>query len=160
MAGKVNIEEIPEQSWKSPTGKYQIGRKPISVALGGKLGVGTWGGGHPFDVEWVRLTPGKTNFPYHEHKVSWELYVVLSGSGVVRSSGNEFDVGPGDCFVEPPGSPHQIRNESPSEDLIYLVVADQNPADITYYPDSDKWAFRPPRTVFEMTEVDYFKNEE
>lgn len=160
MPGKVNIEEIPEQTWQSPKGKYGVGRKPISTELGMKPGASVAEGGHPFDVEWVRLAPGMRNFPYHQHAAMTEFYIVVDGQGVVRSNGEEFAVSPGDCFVELPGSPHQIRNESATEDLVYYVIADNQPVDVIYYPDSDKMATRPPRKVFRFSEVDYFDGED
>ena len=65
----------------------------------------------------------------------------------------------GDYLVFPPGEAHQIINNG-SEDLIYIVIADQPQADVIHYPDSGKWMTKPQRKCFEMTETDYFKGEE
>ena len=148
MSEKVNLKEIEEVQRSSPGGKYGLARKHVSGVLGVVKDA-------PFDVEQVRLSPGKINFPCHAHQVQWEFFMVLSGAGVVRRDDREFRVGAGDCFMQQPGMAHQVRNPSEAEDLVYVVIADNPPADIVHYPDSDKWMFRPLRT-----EVDYYKGEE
>jgi uncharacterized cupin superfamily protein len=144
---------------KSPKGNYQLFRRHISLALGGKKDIGDWGGGHPFDLELTRVPPGKTNWPYHGHSAQWELYVVLSGHGITRTQEGEMKIGPGDCFMHPPGEPHQIHN-SGAEDLVYYIIANNPQCDVSSYPDSGKWFIKPQRKAFEMTEVDYYKGEE
>lgn len=62
-------------------------------------------------------------------------------------------------FMQPPGTAHQIVNTG-AEDFIFHVIADNSPADSTWYPDSKKWMMKPERKVFRMTEVDYFDGEE
>ena len=71
-----------------------------------------------------------------------------------------FEVGAGDAFVQPPGTAHQIRNTSATEDLIYYVIADNPISDPVYYPDSDKWAIRPPGKLGRLTETEYYDGEE
>ena len=55
MIEKINESEIEEIARQSRTGKYGLSRKDISGALETE--------GQPFEVEWVRLPPGKINFP-------------------------------------------------------------------------------------------------
>jgi uncharacterized cupin superfamily protein len=156
---KINQNQVEWVEQKSPRGKYHLFRRFLSVALGGKRDLDTWGGGHPFELELTRIPPGKTNWPYHAHSAQWELYVVLSGHGQTRTPEGKSEIGPGDCFLCSPGEPHQIHN-SGTEDLVYYVIADNPQADITNYPDSGKWSIKPQRKSFEMTEVDYYKGEE
>ena len=78
------LSEIAAQEVRSPEGKYHLLRQSISQELGGTKDVGTWGGGHPFDVEYVRLPPGAANFPFHAHFAHWEMYIFLQGRGSVR----------------------------------------------------------------------------
>ncbi len=152
MIEKINESEIEEKSRQSHTGKYGLCWKDISGALETT--------GQPFEVEWVRLPPGKINFPCHAHQVQWEFYIVLRGQGAVRRNDHTFEVGVGDAFVQPPGTAHQIRNTSATEDLIYYVIADNPVSDPVYYPDSDKWAIRPPGKLGRLTETDYYDGEE
>lgn len=156
---KTNQNKIEWVEAKSPKERYQIFRRHISLALGGKKDVGPWGGGHPFDLEQTRIPPGKTNWPYHAHAAQWELYVILSGHGELRTPEGRHPLSPGDCFMSPPGEAHQIRNTG-TEDLVYYLIADNPRADISSYPDSGKWFAKPQRKVFELVEVDYFKGEE
>ncbi len=51
----------------------------------------------------------------HYHPRSEELYYFVSGTGTMRLGGDESEVGPGDCVVITPGTPHKLfnRGESP-----------------------------------------------
>lgn len=156
---RINAEEIPWTQQKSPQGKYTVQRRSLSLGTGGQKDVGTWGGGHPFDLEIHRVPAGKINFPLHEHAAQWEAYYILSGTGQIRTEAGKQAIQAGDYVVFPPGEAHQIINNS-SEDLTFLVVADHPMADVIRYPDSGKWMTKPQRKSFEMREVDYFSGEE
>lgn len=156
---KVTIASLPWEEFKSPTGKYHSFFQNISLALGGKRDTGPWGGGHPFDLQLRRVPPGATVCPLHAHTVQWELFVVLKGTATVKSNAETHTVKAGDAFVQPPGTAHQIINTG-SEDLLFYVIADNSPADSTWYPNSGKWQMKPQRKLFRMTEVDYFDGEE
>ncbi|MEO7413965.1 MAG: cupin domain-containing protein [Opitutaceae bacterium] len=156
---KIRIADLPWEESKSPTGKYQSSFQNVSLALGGKRDVGTWGGGHPFDLQVRRVPPGAAVCPQHAHTVQWELFVVLSGTATIRADHETHTVQAGEAFVQPPGVAHQIIN-SGTEDFVFHVIADNSPADSTYYPNSNKWQMKPQRKLFRMTEVDYFDGEE
>ena len=66
----------------------------------------------------------------------------------------------GDVVLHPPGEAHQITNASATEELTFLLIADNPPVDYWHYPDSGKWGLRAPRTFFRMNEVDYWDGEE
>lgn len=144
---------------RSPRGRFHLFRRHISEALGAPRDAGVAGGGHPFDVELTKLPPGATNFPFHAHAAQWEVYLVVSGSGELRAGDTRTAITAGDAFVCPPGEAHQIKNTG-AADLLYYVIADNPPADFATYPDSNKWAVKPPRKCFTMQEVDYFAGEE
>ncbi len=154
-----HAEDLPWADQNSPNGKYGIRRRSLSQAAGGQKDIGTWGGGHPFDLEIHRIPPGKINFPLHEHSAQWEAYYILRGSGQIRTPKGREAIKVGDYLVFPPGEAHQLINTG-SEDLTFLVIADQPQADVIHYPDSGKWMTKPQRKCFEMTEADYFKGEE
>ena len=156
---KVHIASLPEEEQKSPTGKYHSYCRNITLALGGIRGAGTWGGGHPFDLQIRRIPPTAAICPFHSHLGQWEMFVVQSGTGTVRAGAETHPVQTGEVFVHPPGEPHQLINSGPV-DLIVLIIADNPPLDACYYPDSNKWSLRPPGKIFRMTEVDYFDGEE
>lgn len=152
MIEKVHEPDLDEKLHRSPRGSFCVSRKDISGALETE--------GQPFEVDWVRLPAGMTNFPYHAHQVQWEFYIVVSGRGVVRRNDRTFEVESGDVFVQPPGTAHHIRNPSEDEDLVYYVIADNPVCDPCYYPDSDKWAIRPPGKLGRMTDAEYYDGEE
>ena len=156
---RIQVEVIPWTQQNSPQGKYSLARRSLSISAGGQKDIGTWGGGHPFDLEIHRIPVGKINFPFHEHSAQWEAYYILSGSGEVRTSLGKKDIQAGDYLVFPPGEAHQLINAG-FEELTFLVIADQPQADVIHYPDSGKWMTKPHRKSFEMQEVEYFKGEE
>jgi uncharacterized cupin superfamily protein len=160
---KVNINDIKEDPWQSPGGKYAASFKGISEALGRDPNSLNLAKRHPFDLEWTRVPPGKCNFPYHAHSAQWELYLVISGKGSLRHSGGTTEVTAGDAFIFGPDEPHQLSNPSP-EDLVYYVIADNPIGESAYYPDSGKWKVNKSswsdRVVLKGNETDYFDGEE
>lgn len=156
---KITISALPEVEQKSPGGKFHSFCRNITLELNGGVRAGTWGGGHPFDLQIRRIPPGAAVCPFHSHLGQWEMFVVQSGTGTVRTGAETHPIRTGDVFVHPPGVPHQLINSS-TADLVVLIVADNPPLDACFYPDSNKWALRPPGKVFRMTETDYFDGEE
>ena len=160
---KVNINEIKEEAWQSPGGKYAVFFKGISEALGREPSSLDLSKRHPFDLEWNRVPPGKRNFPYHAHSAQWELYLVISGEGSVRHKDGIIEVEAGDAFIFGPDEAHQLIN-SGEEDLVYYVIADNPIGESAYYPDSGKWkankSSAADRVVIKGPETDYFDGEE
>jgi uncharacterized cupin superfamily protein len=156
---RASIADLPELEQKSPTGKFHSFVRNLSLGLGGIANTGTWGGGHPFDVQLRRIPAGAAVCPYHLHLAQWELFVVQRGSATVRTPDGKFAVKTGDTFVHPPGVPHQLIN-SGADDLEVLIVADNPPLDSCHYPDSDKRSLRPPGKFFRITEAHYFDGED
>jgi uncharacterized cupin superfamily protein len=87
------------------------------------------------------------------------MFVVLAGAATVRTAEARTTVVTGDVFFHPPGTPHQLTNTG-SSDLEVLIITDNPAMDGCHYPDSDKWAVRPPGKVFRLTEADYFDGED
>lgn len=157
---KVNTNELKEESWSSPRGKLVGFGKEVSEALG-RVPLSTdILQRHPFDVEIVRVPPGKTPYPFHLHSAQWEFYHVISGTGTARDATDTTPIGPGDAFLLKPNEPHQIIN-SGEADLILFMVADNPIGESVYYPDSQKWGVRSPeRRVFRGAALDYYDGEE
>jgi uncharacterized cupin superfamily protein len=157
---KINTNSLAEESWSSPKGKFAGAGKEILVALEQK---GTSAGSTqrcPFDVELLRIPPGKTPYPYHSHSAQWEFYHVISGKGIARDEGGNTTIEPGDAFVFGPGQAHQLINDG-SKDLIIYVVADNPVGESGYYPDSKKWLVRSPeRRILRSGSLDYYDGEE
>ena len=157
---KVNVGEIEELAWTSPKGKFAGFGKQISEALGRKPDSTDALERHPFDLELLRVPPGKAPYPYHAHSAQWEFYHVVAGSGSVRDAHGLTPVSAGDAFLFKPGEAHQVVNDG-NEDLLILVVADNPIGESSYYPDSSKWGVKmPERRVMRSANLDYFDGEE
>lgn len=156
---KRNLAEIPWQERRSPKGRYHLFQKEISLALGGKKDLGSWGGGHPFDVALVRIPPGAVNWPLHVHAAQWELYGVQEGNGWVKMGEERMGIVSGDWFLAKPREAHQIENPGPG-DLLLLVVANNPEADVTFYPVSGKFHIKPQRKIVEESSLSYYDGEE
>ena len=160
---KVNISEIKEDPWQSPKGKYAVAFKGISEALGRDPGSLDLAKRWPFDLEWNRVPPGKSNFPFHSHSIQWEMYLIVSGNGSVRDKDGSTDVVAGDAFIFGPNEAHQIKN-SGKEDLIFYVIADNPIGESNYFADSSKWRVNrtslADRPLIKGKETDYFDGEE
>jgi uncharacterized cupin superfamily protein len=157
---RINVRDVPEETWSSPKGKFQSSGKGISEALGRDPNSTDLRKRHPFDIELARIPPGKIAYPYHSHSAQWEFYLIVSGHGTVRHGGGKTPVEPGDAFIFEPDQPHQLLNNG-SEDLVYYVVADNPIGESFYYPDSKKWVVRSPeRRVIRSDALDYYDGEE
>jgi len=157
---KVNIKDVAEDAWASPSGKFGGVSKDISIALGRKPDSTDLKERHPFDVEITRIPPGKIPYPYHSHSAQWEFYYVLSGKGAVRHKEGMTPIETGDAFIFQPEEPHTFINDG-TEDLLLFLVADNPIGESSYYPDSKKWLVRSPeRRLFRGESLDYFDGEE
>jgi uncharacterized cupin superfamily protein len=155
----LNIDDVAWSSWTSPKGRFRDESKELSIGLGAKRNAASGLGGHPFDLTLTRVAPGALVCPYHWHAAQWEMYIVLNGTATVRTASGVIAAGPGEVVLHPPFDPHQLANHSDAG-MTCLIVADNPPVDYWHYPDSGKWGVREPRTMFRMTNVDYFDGEE
>jgi uncharacterized cupin superfamily protein len=157
---KVNSNEMAEDPWTSPKEKFAGSSREISVALGRKPTSTELNERHPFDVEILRIPPGKVPYPYHSHSAQWEFYHVISGTGAVRHQEGSTPIKPGDAFIFKPGEPHQLINDG-TQDLVIYVVADNPIGESSHYPDSAKWVVRSPeRRLIRSDTLDYYDGEE
>jgi uncharacterized cupin superfamily protein len=157
---KVNTNEIQPMRWASPKGKFAGEGIEISEALGRKPKSTDLRERQPFDVEILRIPPGKAPYPYHSHSAQWEFYHVISGSGTVRHADGTAPVVAGDACIFEPGQPHQFFNDG-GGDLVIYVVADNPIGESFHYPDSGKWGVQSPqRHNLRSDSLDYFDGEE
>jgi len=157
---KVNTNNMEELVWSSPKGKFGGAGKQVSEALGRKPFSTDLMERHPFDIEILRIPPGKAAYPYHTHSAQWEFYHIISGRGVARHQDGKTSIEPGDAFIFAPNEPHQLINNG-DEDLVMYVVADNPIGESGFYPDSNKWIVRcPERAILRSNPLDYFDGEE
>ena len=157
---KINTKDIAEDSWSSPKGKFCGAGKQVSEALGRNPQSTDLQERHPFDVEILRIPPGKSPYPFHSHSAQWEFYHVISGTGKARHQDGTIEIEPGDAFLFQPGAPHQLINDG-AQDLVVYVVADNPIGESNYFPDSKKWTVRSPeRRIIRSDDIDYYDGEE
>lgn len=87
------------------------------------------------------VPPGKRAFPFHNHHVNEEMFLILAGTGEVRIGSETYPVNKHDVICCPPGdasTAHQIINTGDSE-LRYLAVSTKESPEIAEYPDSGKF---------------------
>jgi uncharacterized cupin superfamily protein len=157
---KINTHHLAEETWSSPKGKFVGAGKGVSEALGRKPQSTDLLERHPFDVEILRIAPGKIPYPYHSHSAQWEFYHVISGQGKVRHQEGINPIEAGDAFLFKPGEPHQLINDS-NQDLVIYVVADNPIGESVHYVDSKKWSVRSPERRYLRAEaLDSYDGEE
>jgi uncharacterized cupin superfamily protein len=113
-----------------------------------------------FDIR--SLDPGKYSFPYHFHQYAEELFVIFSGSAMLRTPEGLKEVKQGEIVFFETGetSAHQMYNHT-DKPCVYLDIRTTIGHDITEYPDSCKINIFPNFGIFEKQgRVDYFKGEE
>ena len=156
----VNTDNIPEEQWESPKGRFKGSGREVSIALGRVAASTDLDLRHPFDVEILRVPPGATPYPYHSHSAQWEFYHVISGSGLTRDESGKTPIRAGDAFIYRPGEAHQLINDG-DEDLVVYVIADNPIGESGHYPDSGKWIVRSPeRRLVRSDALDYYDGEE
>lgn len=109
----------------------------------------------------ARVPSGTTSDPHHSHSARWELYLVLSGKGVVPDETGTTEVTCGEALLFAPGEAHHMSSAG-QEDLVYYVVSDNRVGDSCYHPDSGKWPVPTGsrRTTVRGTETSCFDGEE
>lgn len=106
-------------------------------AIGARIGAAQMG----YNV--TVLPPGKCAFPFHNHRVNEEMFLILDGEGELRLGPARYLVRRGDVIACPAGGPetaHQIRNTSPDRELRFLAVSTRLSPEIAEYPDSGKFS--------------------
>lgn len=79
---------------------------------------------HLTQLAQARIPPGARLTP-HTHRDMHEIFVVLSGRGLLQCNGATHEVCPGSCIAVAPGETHAFENRSVEElVVVYFGVAD------------------------------------
>ena len=98
------------------------------------------------------VQPGKSACPFHRHHGADELFLILAGTGDYRIGDRRLPVKAGDCLGAPSGGDaHQIFNTGRTP-LRYIAFSNNNPADVTEYPDSGRISVNVGLTGFHRTD--------
>lgn len=125
-----NLSTLTESMHRAHGEKYESRHFALATTLGArKLG---------YNV--TEVPPGKTAFPFHFHHVNEELFLVLDGTGTLRTPAGTHPLRAGDVVSCPPGADgaHQISN-SGTVPLRYLALSTIEDPEVVEYPDSGKY---------------------
>jgi len=149
--------------FNAETTDYEIKKSPIpefcwhtSAALSDALGA------RQLDLFIRSLDPGKYSYPYHFHRNSEELFVILSGRARLRTPEGICELKEGDIvfFEQGPKGAHQLFNHTGAP-CRYLDLGAITDLDVCEYPDSGKINILPQREIFRKEDtVDYCEGEE
>ena len=89
-----------------------------------------------FEIQLLRIPPGRRPWPYHFHASQWEVLCVLEGSREMRLEGQTVPIAAGYAMMCSPREAHQLHNTGAS-DLVVQIIADNPSADYCHYPDSE-----------------------
>jgi uncharacterized cupin superfamily protein len=113
-----------------------------------------------FDLR--QLNPGQFSAPFHFHRFAEELFMVASGSMILRTLDGLEIVETGDlvfCEMGESGA-HQFHNHG-TEPCMYLDIRTFVGHDVCEYPDSDKLLIAPSFEIYKKnSKVGYFEGEE
>ncbi len=117
-----------------------VGHPATLLANHGGVGTILWKrlvtGGHMYGAwesfEYARMEPG-SSVGRHEHSRTEEVYLVLSGTGVLEVDGVESVLGPGDAAITPLGSVHAFR-PSGDQSVEFLVIETLPPSIVAALP--------------------------
>lgn len=129
----LNLEDIelhPRPAAYAPKGEEAKRYDAKTAFIGAQLGAKKLG----YNV--TVIAPGKRAFPFHNHQVNEEVFLILDGVGELRLGAEVLPIRNGDIIACPPGGPetaHQIVNTG-SEELRYFAVST-----IAEYPDTGRF---------------------
>lgn len=113
-----------------------------------------------FDIR--SLEPDKFSYPYHFHRNSEEIFVILSGCVTLRTNEDFKQLSEGDIvfFEMGPTGAHQLYNHT-EKPCRYLDIRTVAGVDVCEYPDSGKINILPYMEVYQsVNRVSYFKDED
>ena len=110
MKPLINVEDITEfKGHEHGTFKAQY------ADVGGKIGA------HQLGYNITIIPPGKKSYPFHNHHVSEEMFLILEGTGLLRFGENKYPLKKNDIVACPTGDrsvAHQIINDSNTFNIV------------------------------------------
>jgi uncharacterized cupin superfamily protein len=111
-------------------------------------------------LQHAEVAPGKESTAQHCHSVEEEIFVVLGGDGALVLGAQELPVRPGSVIARPAGTGVAHMFRAGDGGLAYLAYGTRDPADICYYPRSNKIAFRGVGVIARLERLEYWDGED
>lgn len=153
MAKIFNVKNTPFELKKSPIPEYCWHTSPNLTELAQSRILN-------FNIR--SLDPGKFSFPYHSHRNAEEMFVIFSGSAMLRTPEGYKELTEGDIVFFEMGSQgaHQLYNHT-DQPCCFLDIRTDLGLDVCDYPDSGKINILPNREIYlSDAKVDYNQGEE
>jgi uncharacterized cupin superfamily protein len=144
----VNVAEVEAVTVERPRvarARRNLGRAIGSISTG---------------LQHVEVAPGKYSSAQHCHSVEEEIFVILGGDGVLVLGEEETEVRPGHVIARPAGTGVAHVFRAGAGGLTYLAYGMRDPADICFYPRSNKIAIRGLGLVARLERLDYWDGED
>ena len=111
-------------------------------------------------LQHVVVEAGRESGPQHCHSVEEEIFVILDGDGALLLDDEESAVRAGHVVSRPAGTGVSHMFRAGDRGLTYLAYGTRDPADVCYYPRSNKIAFRGVGVIARLERLDYWDGEE
>ena len=134
-----------------------FGRGPVSSE---RRDLGQAVGSLNTGLQHYQVQAGKNATPAHCHSVEEEIFVVLGGEGALVLEGEETPVRPGHVVARPPATGRSHHFRAGGEGLEFLAYGTRDPADMCYYPRSNKISFRGLGVIGRLEHLDYWDGED
>jgi uncharacterized cupin superfamily protein len=133
--------------------------EPLVVRAASDRDLGRTAGSERTGLCHVALEAGKPGAQHHCHSAEEEIFVVLEGGGTVYLGDEEAPIRAGHVLGRPPGTGVAHSFRAGPEGMTYLAYGTREPADIAYYPRSNKINFRGIKFITRLERVDYWDGE-
>lgn len=143
-----NVEDVEAVTVERP--RVVRTRRDLGRAAG-SIGTG---------LQHVEVAPDKYSTAQHCHSVEEEIFVIVGGDGVVVLGEEETAVRPGHVIARPAGTGVAHVFRAGTGGLAYLAYGMRDPADICFYPRSNKIAIRGLGLVARLERLDYWDGED
>jgi Uncharacterized conserved protein, contains double-stranded beta-helix domain len=96
--------------------------------------------GNQCAVAFYDIAPGKSNYPFHYHNYSEEVFYIISGQGIIETNEGNFPISAGSMIFCPAGADgaHKITNTSDTAPLCYIDIDTVPKTDMCIYPKTGK----------------------
>ena len=122
--------------------------------------LGRAAGSRQTGLKHIEVEPGRRATPAHCHSLEEEIFVVLSGDGTLILGEEEHPIRAGHVIARPAGTGVAHRLDAGDGGLTFLAYGTREPADVAFYPDSNKISFRGVGVIGRIARLDYWDGEE
>jgi uncharacterized cupin superfamily protein len=118
--------------------------------------LGRAAGSRRIGLQYMRLEPDMQSWPLHCHTCEEEAFLVLEGGGTLILGDQEHPLRRGDIVARPSGQGVAHGMRGGEDGLEYLAFGERDPADVIWYPTSNKLSVRGLKVIFRVEALGYW----